>query len=257
MKTRTSSATSSWVERGRESSKAMTSTQEELIRHRIEKRMSGRRDLILHAIVYVLVMVLIRVSVPWWDLRAMSIFGALWAIPLALNALRYYYQCGPGLLKRADAIDQELDRYAEFNEFDDEEAELIEDRVAKKFKARRIVAGHLLVMVSALAILWFERFVSGIRLELAYYRPRICSISPKSGESRAWRIGCVSISCMDADRPDARSRSKTRSSANGTSRGDAGASVSRFSKSRMMNPPRLSISNAFRKGSHWSQTTAS
>ena len=257
MKTRTSSATSSWVERGRESSKAMTSTQEELIRHRIEKRMSGRRDLILHAIVYVLVMVLIRVSVPWWDLRAMSIFGAFWAIPLALNALRYYYQCGPGLRKRAQAIDQELDRYAEITTLDDDEEQLIEERVAKKFKARRIVAGHLLVMVSALAILWFDALSQGIRLELAYYRTDLFHFT------QIWGIAGLAhwlrFYFVHGRGPAGRALKIE----NEIERqwhlvaGTPARATAESSKSRMMNRPRLSISNAFRKGSHWSQTTAS
>lgn len=135
----------------------MSSTQEELIRHRIEKRLAGRRDLILHATVYVLVMVLIRISVPWWDLRDLAIFGGFWAIPLLLNALRYYYQCGPGLRKRAQAIDEELDRYDELSALDDDEELLIEDRVAKRFKARRLVVAHLLVMLPFLSLWWLER----------------------------------------------------------------------------------------------------
>ena len=53
----------------------MTSTDEELIRHRIKKRLSGRRDLILHLLVYLLVTALVWISVPWWDLRGA---GALW-----------------------------------------------------------------------------------------------------------------------------------------------------------------------------------
>ena len=57
---------------------------------------------------------------PWWDLRARALFGVLWAIPLALNALRYYYQCGTGLRKRAEAIDRELDRYSELTALDEE-----------------------------------------------------------------------------------------------------------------------------------------
>ena len=134
----------------------MTTTQEELIRHRIEKRLSGRRDLFLHLLVYVLVMVLVWISVPWWELRALALFGVLWAIPLALNVLRYYYQCGPGISKRAEAIDQELERYLELTSLDDEEELLIEDRVARKFKARRLVVAHLLVMLPMLAVLWLE-----------------------------------------------------------------------------------------------------
>lgn len=135
----------------------MTSTQEELIRHRIEKRLAGRRDLILHALVYVLVMGLIRISVPWWDLRDLALFGGFWAIPLLLNALRYYYQCGPGLRKRAQAFDRELARYDELATLDDEEALLIEDRVARKFKARRLVVAHLLVMLPFLSLWWLDR----------------------------------------------------------------------------------------------------
>ena len=134
----------------------MTTTQEELIRHRIEKRLSGRRDLFLHLLVYVLVMAVVLINVPWWDLLARTIFGVLWAIPLALNALRYYYQCGPGLRKRAEAIDQELDRYAELTALDDEEELLIEDRIIRKFKARRIVVAHLLVMLPVLAVWWLD-----------------------------------------------------------------------------------------------------
>lgn len=134
----------------------MTSTQEELIRHRIEKRLAGRRDLILHLLVYVLVTAVIWFRIPWWDMWERALFGVMWAIPLALNALRYYYQCGPGLRKRAEAIDQELERYAELTPLDDEEELLIEDRIIRKFKARRIVVAHLVVMLPALAVWWLE-----------------------------------------------------------------------------------------------------
>ena len=134
----------------------LTTTQEELIRHRIEKRMAGRRDLFLHALVFILVMVLIRFSLPWWDVRALALFGGFWAIPLALNALRYYYQCGPGLRKRAQAIEREFERYDDFTDLEEEEEVLIEERVARRFKAGRLVMAHLLVMSSVLAILWVD-----------------------------------------------------------------------------------------------------
>ena len=151
----------------------MTSTDEELIRHCIEKRLSGRRDLILNLLVYVLVTALVWISVPWWDLRARTLFGVLWAIPLALNALRYYYQCGPGLKKRAEAIDRELDRYAELTALDEDEELLIEDRIARKFKARRLVVAQLLVMVPLLAVLWLDRITADggmwYRLDLVQY----------------------------------------------------------------------------------------
>ncbi len=135
----------------------MTSTQEELIRHRIEKRLAGRRDLMLHALVYVLVIAIVYISTPWWELRDLALFGGFWTIPLLLNALRYYYQCGTGLRKRAQAIDEELDRYDELGALDDDEALLIEDRVAKRFKARRLVVAHLLVMLPFLSLWWLER----------------------------------------------------------------------------------------------------
>ena len=91
----------------------MTSTQEELIRYRIEKRMAGRRDIILHIIVYLLVLALALINLPWWDTVSQVLFAILWGIPLALQFLRYYYQNGAGARKRAEEIEREIERQQE------------------------------------------------------------------------------------------------------------------------------------------------
>ena len=132
----------------------MTSTQEEFIRFRIEKRMAGRRDIILHVIVYLLVLVGVFINVPWWDTASQGFFAILWGIPLALQFLRYYYQNGAGARKRAEEIEREIERQQELTQLDEDEELLIEERVSKKISARRWIVAHFLVMAPVLGIMW-------------------------------------------------------------------------------------------------------
>lgn len=132
----------------------MTSTQEELIRYRIEKRMAGRRDILLHVVVYVLVLALVLISAPWWDKSSQFFFTIIWSIPLALQFLRYYYQNGAGAGKRADEIEREIKRQQELTPLDEDEEFLIEERVSKKITARRGIIVHFIVMLSVLVAVW-------------------------------------------------------------------------------------------------------
>lgn len=124
----------------------------ELIRYRIEKRMAGRRDLLLHALVYIGVAVLFVLNS--FGLEAMEYFflGGLWTIPLALHGLRYFYRSGPGAVKRADEIERALDEQLERTALDEDEELLIEERVSKRILARRILAAHGLASGMYLAI---------------------------------------------------------------------------------------------------------
>lgn len=131
----------------------MTSTQEELIRYRIEKQMGGRRDILLHALVYALVLALLVIAVPWWGMSARFFLAAFWALPLLLNVLRYYYQHGRGVRKRAAEIDRAIDPLAAL---DEEEETLIEDRIAKRITARRILVAHLFSYAWVVPLLWLE-----------------------------------------------------------------------------------------------------
>lgn len=70
------------------------SIEEQLIRYRIEKKLAGRRDLLLHGLVYIAVAVIVLLSQPGLtNLLGMTILG-WWTIPLILHGLRYYYRCG-------------------------------------------------------------------------------------------------------------------------------------------------------------------
>ena len=138
----------------------MTSTQEELIRYRIEKRMAGRRDIILHIIVYLLVLALALINLPWWDTVSQVLFAILWGIPLALQFLRYYYQNGAGARKRAEEIEREIERQQELTQLDEDEELLIEERVSKKITARRWIVAHFLVMAPVLAVVWVQTAAS-------------------------------------------------------------------------------------------------
>ncbi len=120
---------------------------EELIRYRIEKRLAGRRDLLLHLLVYVGVALLFRLNVTWLDWQGYALLGGLWAIPLAWHALRYYHRCGPGAVRRADEIERALDEQSQRTEADEDDELLIEERVSKRVAARRIVAAHGLTSV--------------------------------------------------------------------------------------------------------------
>ncbi len=134
----------------------MTSTHEELIRYRIEKRMAGRRDISLHAVVYVLVLVGIFVNMPWWDASARVFFAAFWAIPLLLHCLRYFYQNGLGAKRRADEIERELAFQLGRAALDEEEEELVAERIGKRITARRFLVAHLVTAVLTLPLLWLE-----------------------------------------------------------------------------------------------------
>lgn len=132
----------------------MTSTQEELIRYRIERRMAGRRDILLHVLAYVLVLALALASLSWLDTASQLLFAVIWGIPLALQFLRYYYQNGAGARKRANEIEREIERQQELTPLDEEEEFLIEERVSKKITARRWIVVHFIVMASVLGVVW-------------------------------------------------------------------------------------------------------
>ncbi len=140
----------------------MTSTQEQLIRYRIEKRLAGRRDLLLHALVYALVLAGAFVNLPWWDASARLFFAAFWAIPLVLQFLRYYYQNGRGAKNRAVEIERELERQLDLTALDEEEEALVEERIAKRITARRLLVAHLLTIALTLPLLWLEAQSRGL-----------------------------------------------------------------------------------------------
>lgn len=140
----------------------MTSTEEELIRYRIEKRLAGRRDLLLYALVYALVLAGVFVNLPWWDASARLFFAAFWAIPLLLQFLRYYYQNGRGAKKRDDEIEREIERQLSLTALDEEEEALLEERIAKRITARRLLVAHLLTFALTMPLLWLEAQSRGL-----------------------------------------------------------------------------------------------
>ena len=107
--------------------------------------MAGRRDLLLHGVVYIAVAVILLLSQPGlMNQTDLPILGGLWTIPLILHGLRYYYRCGPGALARADEIERAIDEQLERTALDEDEEFLIEERVAKRITARRLVVAHAL-----------------------------------------------------------------------------------------------------------------
>jgi len=124
----------------------------ELIRYRIERRMAGRRDLLLHLLVYIGVAILFRLNVTGIDQAGYYFLGGLWTIPLVLQALRYYYRCGPGAAARADEIESAIDEQQDRSALDDEEELLIEERVSKRVTARRVLVAHGLFSLMFLAV---------------------------------------------------------------------------------------------------------
>lgn len=141
----------------------MTSTQEELIRYRIEKRMAGRRDVLLHALVYALVLLGVFVNVPWWDVSARFFFAAFWSIPLLLQCLRYYWQNGPGAKKRAQEIERGLKQELGLTALDEQEVALLEERLVQRISARRWLGAHIVTFALTMPLIWLEaqsRFTS-------------------------------------------------------------------------------------------------
>ena len=125
--------------------KPQQSIEEQLIRYRIEKKMAGRRDLLLHVVVYLAVALIILLNQPGLvNQHDLPILGALWTMPLILHGLRYYYRCGPGAIRRADEIERAIDDQLERTSLDEEEEVLIEERVGKRITARRVVVAHAL-----------------------------------------------------------------------------------------------------------------
>lgn len=131
------------------------SIERELIRHRIEKRMAGRRDLLLHLAIYVALALIYLVSTPAQLPQHYILLGGLWTIPLVLHGLRYYYRCGPGAVALADEIESAIEEQAGRTALDEEEEMLIEERTAKRISARRVVAAHVLSAALLLGLLWF------------------------------------------------------------------------------------------------------
>ena len=129
------------------------SIEEQLIRYRIEKKMAGRRDLLLHGAVYIAVAAVVLFSQPWLiNAQDLPMLGGLWTLPLILHGLRYYYRCGPGATARADEIERAIDEQLERTALDEDEEVLIEDRVGKRITARRLVVAHGLASVAILAL---------------------------------------------------------------------------------------------------------
>ena len=129
------------------------SIEEQLIRYRIEKKMAGRRDLLLHGAVYVAVAVILLLNQPGlMNMRDLPILGGFWTIPLILHGLRYYYRCGPGATARADEIERAIDDQLERTALDEDEEVLIEERVGKRITARRLVVAHGLASGAILAV---------------------------------------------------------------------------------------------------------
>ena len=126
----------------------------ELIRYRIKKRMAGRRDLLLHFVVYVAIAIIVWTNVTWYSVDNMIMPGVLWTIPLILHGLRYYYRCGPGAVARADEIERAIELTAGATSLDEDEELLIEERAGKRIAARRVLVAHLVTTVLTLGSLW-------------------------------------------------------------------------------------------------------
>ena len=131
------------------------SVEREFIRHRIEKRMAGRRDLLLHLAIYLALAVIYLLNTPPQLPQEYILLGGLWTIPLLLHGLRYYFRCGPGAIARADEIESAIEEQASRTALDEEEEMLIEERAEKRISARRVVAAHILSAALLLALLWF------------------------------------------------------------------------------------------------------
>ena len=134
-------------------SEAPGSIERELIRHRLEKRMAGRRDLLLHFIVYIAIAVIYWTNTTWYRVDDLIILGTLWSMPLVLHGLRYYYRCGPGAIARADEIESAIELAAGGSALDEEEEMLIEERAVKRINARRVVAAHFVTASILVALL--------------------------------------------------------------------------------------------------------
>ncbi len=128
----------------------------ELIRYRIKKRMAGRRDLLLHFMVYVAIAIIVWMNTPWFAWEDYLVSGALWTIPLILHGLRYYYRCGPGTIARADEIERAIEDVSSQTALDRDEESLIEERVVKRITARGIVVAHGMVLAMLLTIRWLD-----------------------------------------------------------------------------------------------------
>ena len=130
------------------------SIEREFIRHRIEKRMAGRRDLLLHLVIYLVLAFIYLLNTPPQLSQQYILLGGLWTIPLLLHGLRYYYRCGPGAIARADEIESAIEDQAGRTALDEEEEMLIEERASKRIAARRVVGGHLMFAAFTLGLLW-------------------------------------------------------------------------------------------------------
>lgn len=131
------------------------SIERELIRHRIENRMAGRRDLLLHLAIFVGIAVIYLLNTPPQLPQHYVVLGGLWTIPLILHGLRYYYRCGPGAAARADEIESAIEDQAGRTALDEEEEMLIEERAEKRINARRVAAAHIVSAALLLGLLWF------------------------------------------------------------------------------------------------------
>ena len=130
------------------------SIERDLIRYRIEKRLSGRRDLALHLLVYVAVAAFVALNVAEMAPDGVVMLGGMWTIPLVLHGMRYYYRSGPGAVKRADEIERAIEEQSSRTALDEDEELLIEERASKRVAARRILVAHGVTSAMMFALVW-------------------------------------------------------------------------------------------------------
>ncbi|MCY3918012.1 MAG: hypothetical protein OXG49_18565 [Chloroflexi bacterium] len=175
----------------------------EFIRHRIETRMTGRRDLLLHLAIYLALAIIYLLNTPAQLPQHYIVIGGLWTIPLILHGLRYYYRCGPGAVARADEIEGAIEEQANRTALDEEEEMLIEERAEKRISARRAVAAHILSAALLLGLLWLLTVIwiepmfnvpdLGLisqywGIALALHVIRFCFVHGRTAEGRALKI---------------------------------------------------------------------
>ena len=118
------------------------SLDEALIRYRIEKRLAGRRDLLLHLLVYISVVVFVALNFDGPRMEPLFSLGIAWTIPLVLHGLRYSYRSGPSARRRAEEMAAAIDEQGAVAALDEDEELLIEERVSKRVMARRRIVDH-------------------------------------------------------------------------------------------------------------------
>ncbi len=135
------------------------------IRKRVEQKFRARRGFLIHLLIYLAVFGIAALDLVLGAWSGPNAFldiiapAQLWGLGLALHSVHYYFKHGPAAEQREVASESEISREIELYGAIADDERSIRDCIAKKFRARRAIATHIVVfLVFGLPIFLFDLF---------------------------------------------------------------------------------------------------